>query len=117
MGIIGIINNQGTAQAIAILVLEMTVVPERSLQDTNKSNDGDGTASENYYRLVQRLKVVHEVRVWNDRALGNKRRAINIVCVLLKKTMPVLWKGREYPVVQRKRDDYNGGRHVHGRVR
>jgi hypothetical protein len=97
MGIVGIINNQGTAQAIAILVLEMTVVPERSLQDTNRSNDGDGTASENHYRLVQRLKVVHEARVWNDRALSNKRRAIDIVCVLLKKTMPVLWNGVSTP--------------------
>jgi hypothetical protein len=33
MGIRWIIDNQGTTQAIAILVLEMTVVPVRPLQD------------------------------------------------------------------------------------
>lgn len=33
MGICWIIDNQGTTQAIAILVLEMTVVPVRPLQD------------------------------------------------------------------------------------
>ena len=34
MRIIRVIDNQSTAQAITILVLEMAVVPERPLQDT-----------------------------------------------------------------------------------
>ena len=34
MGIFRVIDNQSTAQAITILILEMTVVPVRPLQDT-----------------------------------------------------------------------------------
>ncbi len=34
MGIFRVIDNQSTAQAIAILVLEMAVVPVRPLQNT-----------------------------------------------------------------------------------
>jgi hypothetical protein len=41
------------------------------------------------------LKVIEEAVVWNDRALGNKCRAINIVGVLLEKAVPVLWEGRQ----------------------
>jgi hypothetical protein len=34
MGIFRVIDNQSTAQAITILILEMAVVPVRPLQDT-----------------------------------------------------------------------------------
>ncbi len=45
MGIFWVIDNQSTAQAITILVLEMAVVPVRPLQETTDE------ASESVWRL------------------------------------------------------------------
>jgi len=51
--------------------------------------------SKDSYRLVDRLELVEEAVSWNDGALGNERRAIDVVGVLLEKAVPVLWKGRQ----------------------
>ena len=45
-----------------------------------------------YYRLAYWLEVVDEAIVWHDRALGDKRDAINVVCGVLEKAVPVLRK-------------------------
>lgn len=47
------------------------------------------------YRLVDRLELVEKTVSWNDGALGNECRAIDIVGVLLEKAVPVLWNGRQ----------------------
>jgi hypothetical protein len=43
-----------------------------------------------YYRLIQRLEIIQEAVFWHYRALGNKCRAIGIVCMLLEKAVPML---------------------------
>ena len=54
------------------------------------------------YRLVDRLELVEEAVSWNDGALGNESRAIDVVGVLLEKAVPVLWKGRQQARANRK---------------
>ncbi len=58
------------------------------------------------YRLVRDSKVVRKTFVWYNGTLGDKRRTILIVGVLLEEAMPMLWGG--YIKVpnssQRKRD-------------
>jgi hypothetical protein len=49
------------------------------------------------YRLVDRLELVEETVSWNNGALGNECRAIDVVGVLLEKAVPVLWKGVSKP--------------------
>lgn len=51
MRIVRVIDNQNTTQAIAILVLEMAMVPVRPLQDTTDERPETVTA-EVYYRLI-----------------------------------------------------------------
>lgn len=91
MGIFRVIDNQSTAQAITILILEMAVVPERPLQNTIDEGP-ESVVTLVSYRLVERFKLVEETVSWNDGALGNECGAIDVIGMLLEKAVPVLWK-------------------------
>jgi hypothetical protein len=47
--------------------------------------------------LGQRIELVQEALIRYERTLGNKSRTIDIVCVFLKNTVPMLQKKRFKP--------------------
>jgi hypothetical protein len=44
------------------------------------------------YRLGQCIKLVQEALFRHERTLGNEGRAVDIICVMLKDTVPMLQK-------------------------
>jgi hypothetical protein len=86
--VLWIINNQRTTQPVTILILEVTVIPKRSLREYESRLD----TTESNYRLGQCIELVQEALIRYERTLGNKGRTIDIVCVMLKNTVPMLQK-------------------------
>ena len=55
------------------------------------------------YRLVRDRKIIREAFVWYNGTLGDKRRTIGVVGVLLEDTMPMLQGGdMKVPIISHK---------------
>lgn len=86
-----VIDHHGASQAIAVLILEMAVVPEGSLPNNRqvccaRRKPGILTA----YCLIGNIEVVQERFTRRDRALCYESRAIVVVGSMLEKAVPML---------------------------
>ena len=90
MGIIWIIDNQNPTQTITVLDLEVAVIPECPLNKRGSELVGTFDMNKGKYRLVRDRKVIRKAFVWYNGTLGNKRRTVGVVGVLLEDAMPML---------------------------
>jgi hypothetical protein len=88
--IIWIIDNQSTTQSITVLVLVVAVIPECPLNKRRSELVDTFDINKGKYCLVRDRKVIRKAFVWYNGTLGNKRRTIVVVGVLLEDAMPML---------------------------
>ena len=65
------------------------------------------------YRLVDCLELIEEAVSWNDGALCNECRAIDVIGVLLEKAVSVLWKRHQRARASKKRTPLSLGDSTH----
>ena len=88
--IIWIIDNQRPTQPITVLDLVVAVIPECPLKKRGIELVDPLDMNKGKYRLVRDRKVICEAFVWYYGTLGNKRRTIVVVGVILENAMPML---------------------------
>jgi hypothetical protein len=88
--IIWIIDNQSSTQPITVLGLVVAVIPECPLNKRSSELVDTFDMKKGKYRLVRDRKVICKAFVWYNGTLGDLRRTISVVGVLLEEAMPVL---------------------------
>ena len=90
LGIIWIVNNQSTTQPIAVLGLEVAVIPVCTLEGIGLSLRISREMKKESYILVRDREVIRKTFVWYNGTLGDISRTIGVVGVLLEDAMPML---------------------------
>ena len=90
LGIIWIFDNQSSTQPITVLDLVVAVIPECPLNKRGSELVDTLDMNKGKYRLVRDRKVIRKAFVWYKGTLGNKRRTVVVVGVLLEDAMPML---------------------------
>jgi hypothetical protein len=88
--IIWIFDNQSSTQPITVLGPVVAVIPECSLNKRSSELVDTFDINKGKYRLFRDRKIIREAFVWYNGTLGDKRRTIGVVSVLLEDAMPML---------------------------
>ncbi len=90
VGVVWIINDQRSTQAITVLSPIMAVIPvctlKRSRSQLSRTRGGRGKL----YRLLVWVELVVEALARHNRALRDEGRTVSVIGTLLKQTVPML---------------------------
>ena len=89
VGVIRIINNQGSTQAITILGLEMAMIPICPLKYQRNLSTFCG-GSKVQYRLLKSVEPIEETLIRYNGTLSNRGSTIGVIGIVLEEAVPVL---------------------------
>ena len=90
MGVVWIINDQSSAQAITILSLIVAVIPVCTLKKLRNKFSRARVGQGRQYRLIVRVKLVVEALARHNRALRDEGSTVGVIGMLLEQTVPML---------------------------
>ena len=98
MRVIGIVDNNGAPQAVAVLRRQMAMVPEGACRTYKKLGSGHHNASTNSLTgLIGDLEVVQKRVPAGNRTLVDEGRTVGPIRALLEEAVPMLPTGVSYP--------------------